>query len=154
MKTLTTNSSKEEEIQFLKEVASACGTGSYMSSLLNSKLVDWMESQIRNDFSCDVFENWESAERQRDVNAESVRLLTQDLVNVNKLVQSTETEYEARVKHAENMQSSLGTSLTEMTNQWHQALDEKHKLKVLAADRAEEILRLKVALYDLEHPSK
>jgi predicted transcriptional regulator len=154
MKTLTTNSSKEEEIQFLKEVASMCGSGSYLHSLLSSSLVSWTELQIRNDFSCDVFENWESAERQRDVNANSVKILTQKLADANALVESTKEEHQFYVGAAETTKAMLDTQLEAMTDQWHQALDEKHEFKVLAADRAEEIIRLKAALYDLEHPNK
>jgi hypothetical protein len=153
MKTLNTQSTKEEEIQFLKKVASAAGDGSYLHSLLSTKLVGWMEDQIHNDFGCDLMGNWELAEEQLTESKRATRILEQQLEVANNLLKSTEAEYEARVKHAESIQHQLGEQLMDMTNQWHQALDEKHELEVLAQDRADEILRLKAALYDAEHPA-
>lgn len=154
MKTLNTQSTKAEEIQFLKEIASAAGTGSYLHSLLSTKLVGWMESQIRDDFGCDLMGNWELAEEQLTESTREIRALNTQLNVAHADAKKAKEEHESQIGMIETTLHMLDTQLADMTNQWHQALDEKHELKVLAQDRADEILRLKAALYDAEHPSK
>lgn len=65
---LTTNSSKQDEIVFLRKVREAAGTDTYLSQLLSENLVAWAEDKIESDFSLDLLDDFrtESSRSHRE----------------------------------------------------------------------------------------
>jgi len=48
------NTSKSDEMTFIKKVREAAGTGSYMASFLTEELIQWLERQVDDDLSTDI----------------------------------------------------------------------------------------------------
>jgi hypothetical protein len=73
---VTTDSSKQEEIDFLIDCKQQVGTGSYLNDLFSPKLMTWVETQIRNDFSPDIMLNFD--ELVKDNGTLLTKLATRD----------------------------------------------------------------------------
>jgi hypothetical protein len=57
---VSTASSKADELKFLDIVIGQVSSGSYLGALFSPQMVSWLQSQIRNDFSCDLFADYEN----------------------------------------------------------------------------------------------
>jgi chromosome segregation ATPase len=53
---------KADEIRFLRQVVESLPQGSYLSSFFSKAMVEWLEDQIRNDFACDFYADYELLE--------------------------------------------------------------------------------------------
>lgn len=56
MKYIDASSSKQEEIDFIRKVASHVKEGSYLASFFRPKLLNWIETQIRDDLYPDIWD--------------------------------------------------------------------------------------------------
>jgi hypothetical protein len=81
---LNTNSLKVEEIEALKEIADLLPDGTYLKSLFSTKLVEWAEQNILNDFPPDIMEAYTFSQKETEA-AEIQNMLRQHETEVMQL---------------------------------------------------------------------
>lgn len=70
---LETNPSKQAERDFLQEVAAGVPVDSYLASLFSADMIQWVEAQIRQDVSCDLWGSFDYAVKDAAVQVDQVR---------------------------------------------------------------------------------
>ena len=70
---LADNPSKPEERDFLHEVAAGVPADSYLASLFSADMVQWVEAQIRQDVSCDLWGAFDYALKDAAAQVDRVR---------------------------------------------------------------------------------
>lgn len=150
MKTLTTNSSKEEEIQFLKEVASMCGSGSYLHELFTEKFMAMIEHDIKNDFYPDVMDKIEALQKEGTEKSSKCLELSSEIARLEKTMELKDSRIEELLSRLETFRKEFDATLTRSVDLQDKLIEKEDEL----AGKTQEIITLKAALYDLEHPSK
>jgi hypothetical protein len=154
MKNLEKNPTKQQEIDWLREVAASVPDGAYLAHLFSEAFVERVAAAVRSDVFPD-FEDW----HRRDCEDDSKnRLEMAELEGqVERLGSQLQKECE---EHNVNVRS-LNDRITMLRNQ----LDEAHLRNSEQYDRLlgledelvlrdDKILRLKAMLWDLEHPER
>jgi predicted RNase H-like nuclease (RuvC/YqgF family) len=153
MKQLTKDASKQDEINWLEEVASNVGEGTYLKSLFSEKFIGWATQKIKDDWSLDLMDEYYSSMNQSSA-------LSAKLIKVT-------DDYEKDVKRYEEKAKEFANTITKM-NEHERGLQEKIQslsrdcsklrrekaLLIPEYDRwvkelTDEVTRLKVRLYDL-----
>lgn len=152
---LSADPSKQEEIDFLEAITEIVPKNSYLSNLFTKPAVSWLRQQIRDDFVCDLYYNWqeaekESAKRQDDLidcmnerDADKVKYVEsrQELMEA---LNNNDAEHRELVKRLHTEIETLATMRNEAQNNWDNA---ENQLR--AANQ--KVMELKAKLYDLEH---
>ena len=71
---LNQNPSKQEEIDFLREVAECVSDTSYLRSLFTPEFLNLTEQYIRNDFAPSILENWKQDLDMLNSNISNLRI--------------------------------------------------------------------------------
>lgn len=168
---MSSSSSKQEEIAFLTIVREAAGSNSYVADLFCNKLVDWLEYQITNDFSTNLYQDYyEHA-------CEETRQARADLAQANNRIGALQNEiaalkasidgYMTRLQEHEDFEAEQKRRLEQKDEAFENLLQAKDELESgLTADMEQahqeaekfvailqdKIRTLKAEIYDLEHP--
>ena len=70
---LAENPSKQAERDFLREVAAGVPECSYLASLFSADMIQWVEAQIRQDVSCDLWGSFDYAVKDAAVQVNQER---------------------------------------------------------------------------------
>ena len=70
---LADNPSKQDERDFLREVAAGVPECSYLASLFSADMIQWVEAQIRQDVSCDLWGSFDYAVKDAAVRVNQER---------------------------------------------------------------------------------
>lgn len=151
---------KAEEIEALERFANSVGSQTYLASLLSKKLLDWFNSRVHDDFSCDLFADYDYTTEQlatalisvKSYKAE-VETLQAKLDYANQSAEDFKSVAAARVEELEKKIFTYATSVGEMTVRIEDLERElafaNARAKSEVAQKDDEIIRLKAKLYDM-----
>jgi hypothetical protein len=88
------NSSKSDEMAFIKKVREAAGTGSYMASFLTEDMIKWLERMVDDDFSTDICSELDAYKMTNPHHEGEVAKLSE----VNKSLVKQLTHFEGEIK--------------------------------------------------------
>jgi len=149
MKQLTKDASKQDEINFLEEVASLIGEGTYLSSLFTERFTGWVEQKIKEDWSLDIMEVLKGnlddiSELETQVNRERVTS-----GNIQKLHEQ-EVKSHRQIAERHNVKVvGLEKEIQTLITNWNKTSEEVVRLKIKLREGEKEIIKLKAELYDL-----
>jgi septal ring factor EnvC (AmiA/AmiB activator) len=141
-------SSKADEIAFLREVSESIGEGTYLKSLFTEDLLKWVESCIADDVSCNIRESFtyqvkqaykvennlreriDSLEATIDSQRESVKQCARRLDDMTRKYNETR----AMLDKAHEDLEYLNHELQESDKESYRAIAESNRLKVKLAD--------------------
>lgn len=153
------DATKQEEIDFLKLLASSLSENSYLRGLFSDRLIFWVSEQIKNDFPCDVWD-LEVARLMSELNQKAGELTLEKTDN-QRLQNDLKREKEASAIHAEaaaHRIEFLDNCLKSRDDQIEYLVQHEAELTSEAADLRSQLalatqkcLELKARIYDLEH---
>lgn len=154
MKNLPPNASKIEEINFIKELAKELPVGSYLSQLLNPRLVEWVEQNIRKDYACDIIGEFEQSQRvlteQTDRADDAEEALAKAMERIKAMVPvAVLTDCEAARNEFQRQAQSNEERAIKYSNDLTAAENKITELAGRVGRRDHEILHLKAQIYDL-----
>lgn len=139
------NSSKEEEVNFLRKLEGSLNSNTYLASLINPSLIDWFHWAVRDDVSCDIVKALEFAQKQRNAEVEISSKLRAEVEHANKAVGLS-----ADVINAKNLTiAQLEDRIAGLYEDLQDARDELKAGEILIEHRDTTIVELKARLYDL-----
>jgi len=139
------NSSKEEEVDFLKKLEGSLHSNTYLASLINPGLIDWFHWAVKDDVSCDIVNALEFAQKQRNAEVEISSKLRTDVEHLNKAVGLS-----ADVINAKNLTiAQLEDTIAGEREDLSEAREEIIRMEMIVEDRDRDIMELKAKLYDL-----
>ena len=154
------NASKQEEIDFLHALAGALSKDSYLSSLFSDRLVTWATEQIRNDFTCDIWD-LEVSRLMQELNQKSAELTVEQRDNqrLQRDVKALKERIDAAGNYAAEQIEFLNKAIINRDDQIAYLTDRNAELATgfndataKIAERDRKIQELKARIYDLEHP--
>jgi hypothetical protein len=152
---ITSIASKAEELALLQKCASLFSEGTYVHELLSKETIEWIEDQMRNDFPCNLYEHWQS-----ELQAHSTTL-----ASLLKKEQFFKDEYEKMKQAYDNKVTycqRLETDLTQRNinheidiqtcrNAFEEISFKNEGLVASNTQLREEVARLKIMIFDMEH---
>lgn len=155
---LSRNAGKAEEIEWLESVANSIEggeNGAYLSSLFTKDLVNWASEQVRNDVFPNIWAWYQHAceeitTARCDLGNETARREAAE-ENANRLRTELESVCEKLHTHVEasrQKEYDLYGQIGDLSSKVSQLEDERDEI---VRSRDDEIIRLKAAIYDLEH---
>ena len=112
-KPLTASSGKEKELQFLTQIAEACGEGSYLHTLLSEDLIGWAERTILEGEKPDVYGYWLNVIKECKKEASRAFELSMEL-------SVKEVEYQNEVTRLEALLTQTHNDLQAEIAKWKQ----------------------------------
>jgi chromosome segregation ATPase len=154
MKNLPPNASKNEEIEFIKEVAAIVPAGSYVSQLLNKQLLEWFEQNVRKDYVCDIIRELELAQddkqEQSDRAEDAKEALDKAMERIQHMVPvAVLTDCEAARNEFQRQAQSNEERAIKYSNDLTAAEGKITTLTGRVSRRDNEILHLKAEIYDI-----
>ena len=145
-------SSKEEELEALHRMVEVAGTNTYLSSLFDESLIGHMEWVIKNDWSGNVWEEFQSSKTENGVLAEQVRTLNNTVAELQERLEASEslirTIREAREAEQRKYQDLLNT-YNDQCEATTGKMAELYHAEEREAALQDAIVHLKADLYDL-----
>lgn len=146
---LPSNPTKIQEIAFLHEVAESVPGCSYMASLFTSELLVWVEAQIRQDVSPDVWHNMEhfreAHNKAVDAGRAKVKDLEQQLSKQDEILKGLTERHQVLKDRADEYReegNQLGRDLAK-------AVTVGYEREGRIAALEDEVICLKAKLYDV-----
>lgn len=151
---LSEHPSKEEEIKFFEEVAESMPFDSYLRNFFNSKMVGWVRDQIKNDFTADLYEWYESAmSRESDEVNNSMEMLKKfdrKVAEYDKLLADARAMIQERDELVERL-VKLNNELSVQSEQYvNKLIEQSNQLD----ENEQRIVTLKARLYDVIEGNK
>jgi len=133
------NMSKAEEIKVVEKLHDAFkGTCNYLTDFFSEGTCNWLEEQIRNDFSCDIFPYIEAN--------------IEEIYESGKLTEKQEMtikEMDKQIQALSKYKDSAKAEIDDLEETIYQRNQELNKQSDKIALQAQEIIQLKAELYDL-----
>lgn len=151
---IDTNSSKAEEIEFLHNIVDTCKPGSYLGSFFSPNLVKWLQEQITNDFSTDLFNDWYQAQIDEAVKTDNNRRqeiqgLTRDLEDYKAIVAQFKDEVVPTLERENNsMRQQVDALSASLSASYSEVNDCENKIIQLESH----IDALRMRIFKMEHP--
>lgn len=159
LRPLSAQSSKQEEIDFLATVRALAGEQSYVGDLLTADLMTWFESQVRSDFSTNLYDWMQSeAEAARYIDAEVGKLQTlvaEQRELHKRQMQQVQDELDrerARVDEYAQREEARREQVNRLMDEITEQQETIERMEAEAEALRAKIVSLKAALYDMEHP--
>lgn len=145
LKTLSTQSTKSQELTQLTDYQTLAGTGSYLAMLFSNDFMVWAENQIKDDFSLDLMAEYKAV-------CNELSELASDKLKSDSKIKMLESQLENQSKIIREQADKI-TNLNQWNREnsdkvleYYHAMDE-HKEIIL--EQENEIIRLKARLFDL-----
>lgn len=149
IKPVPSSASKADEMAALRKVATIFEPGTYLADLFSPALIEWVQTQLDNDFPPDIFsvidssaQNLMEAEQRARNLTDQLRAVTDDAV---RKIEALNAEINLKVEFIDRVRDDR--------EEWKEAyLTETERLteeRAKSASLENEVTKLKARLYDL-----
>lgn len=149
---LSSNSSKDEEIEVLRTLVEVVPQGTYLAGLLSAELLNWFESNTRNDFPSDVMEHISFSEKNAQILEERNREMGKERDDLQAVVETKRKMIETLQGQLTNTISSLNREREEWGKYYSDLRSEMQNAEAEIEALRDKVTALKVLVFDLEHP--
>ena len=159
MKVLSDRPSKLEEVEFLKSVADYVGKrDTHLKDLFSPALVAWVEHDIQNDFSPDLYENFSCANEDTRNEAKELKQRLNDYqIESNNVINLKKAEIDNLTEKFQRSADRVQRLEKEINEQYDNLMDwrgqYRHAEKQVLFLR-ERLNELKIMVFDMQHTER
>lgn len=148
---LTKSATKAEEISWFESVAQSVEPGTYLADFFTKGTVNWVVSQIRNDFPPELYEYYAKAQDDEGKARAEVGKVEAELARSKETVNTREAAYNRLVEQFENFRNTANATEYRLHGEIGKLCSEKSDLETEVEALKAKITSLKADIYDLEH---
>jgi hypothetical protein len=156
----TQDPSKQEEIEYIQEIASSIPDGAYLKGLFTDEFIGWVERKIKDDWTLDILndlehyitqaskaeqafrECQENAKRDFKCYEDHIEQLKQEIATIHK-------NKDRRFNQVNEQYSNTWNKLHELRNEYARTCNYLEDASAKIQEQSLEILKLKAQMFDM-----
>lgn len=151
---ITGTASKQEEIDLLNKVAKLFGSGTYVHDFLSEIALGWVEQKIRDDFPPELYEALIHEQGEHSKTLSKLLKCQSELETTRSSLDTISEGYNRLVEEIEALKREHKEDIKSYRDAHEDISSKCDGLVASNTQLHKEVKRLKVMLFDLEHPSK